>query len=55
VSDIAATFEEVRNQDRIFVMLAKSQRQRLEPLQELEGVERRKRRANVAQQLDARA
>ena len=53
--DVAATFEEVRNDDRIFVVLAKPQRQRLESLQELEGVERRNRRANVAQQLDARA
>ena len=52
---IAAPFEEIRNQDRIFVVLAKPQRQRFEPLQKLEGVERRDRRADVAQQLDAGA
>src|ERR1700733_9620769 len=53
--DVAPTFEEVRNHDCVLVVLAKPQRQRLEPLQELEGVERRERRADVAQQLDARA
>ena len=47
--------EEVRDRDRVFVVLAKPQRQRLETLQKLEGVERRDRRAEVAQQLDARA
>ena len=53
--DVAATFEEVRDHDRVLIVLAKPQRQRLEPLQKLEGVERRDRRANVAQELDARA
>jgi hypothetical protein len=35
-------------------MLALAQRQRLQPLQEQEGVERAERRANVPQQLHAR-
>src|SRR5580704_5658589 len=41
--DVGAALEEVRNDNRVFVVLAKSQRQRLEPLQKLEGVERRNR------------
>ncbi len=39
---------------RVLAMLAHAQRQRLQPLDEHEGVERRHRRADVAQQRDAR-
>jgi hypothetical protein len=53
--DVRAPGEEFSDLDRVLILLAESQRQRLEPLDQPERIERRARRADVAQKFDARA
>src|SRR3546814_7621139 len=54
LDDVAVPFEELGHGHGIAAMLANAQRQRLQPLQEQEGVEGAERVAEVALQRDAR-
>src|SRR3546814_7890317 len=55
LDDVAVPFEELGHGHGIAAMLANAQRQRLQPLQEQEGVEGAERVAEVALQRDARS